>query len=62
MRLPGLDRPSNPPSLRWLDSVWTTIEHWAGRREGRIEELPFGATDEQMRLKINEFVKRLQGD
>jgi hypothetical protein len=62
MRLPGLDRPANPPSLRWLDSVWTTIEHWAGRREGRITTLASGATDEQMRNKINELIGRLQGD
>jgi hypothetical protein len=62
MKLPGLDRPSNPPSPRWFDSLWATIEHWAGRREGRVTALPDGATDEEMRLKINEVIARLQGD
>ena len=51
----------NQPRAAFDQAVKETLEIVTGRRAGRIEPLPAGASTDQIIAKLNEVIERLQG-
>lgn len=51
----------NQPRAAFDQSVKETLEIVTGRRAGRIEPLPAGASTDDVIAKVNEIIARLQG-
>lgn len=49
------------PRTPFDQAVKETLEIVTGRRVGRIEPLPAGATTDEIVAKLNEVIDRLQG-
>lgn len=51
----------NQPRTAFDQAIKESLEIVTGRRAGRIEPLPAGATTDEIVAKVNEIIARLQG-
>jgi hypothetical protein len=51
----------NQPRAAFDQAIKESLEIVTGRRAGRIEPLPAGATTDEIVAKLNEVIARLQG-